>query len=75
LQPRIANDMGCRLNRSCRLRIMCDSLCCCQQEDRIMAKGQMKSNKEVRKPKKDAKKPAAAATLKAAPPAAKPKGK
>ena len=29
-----------------------------------MAKGQMKSNKEVRKPKKDAKKPAAAATAK-----------
>ena len=32
-----------------------------------MAKGQMKSNKEVRKPKKDAKKPAAAPALKAAP--------
>ena len=45
----------------------------CQQEDRIMAKGQMKSNKEVRKPKKDAKKPAVAAAKAA--PAAKPKGK
>jgi len=33
-----------------------------------MAKGQVRSNKEVRKPKKDAKKPAAAApVLKAAP--------
>lgn len=36
-----------------------------------MAKGQMKSKKEVRKPKKDAKKPLAAAPLlKAAPVAA-----
>ncbi len=37
-----------------------------------MAKGQMRSNKEARKPKKDAKKPAAAAapTLKAPPVAA-----
>ncbi len=32
-----------------------------------MAKGQMKSNKETRKPKKDAKKPAPAPALKAAP--------
>ena len=41
-----------------------------------MAKGQMKSNKEARKPKKDAKKPAAAPALKAAPvPAAKIKDK
>lgn len=32
-----------------------------------MAKGQLRSNKEVRKPKKDAKKPAAAPVLKAAP--------
>ena len=32
-----------------------------------MAKGQMKSNKEARKPKKDAKKPAAAPALKATP--------
>jgi hypothetical protein len=31
-----------------------------------MAKGQQKSNKETRKPKKDTKKPAAAPTLKAA---------
>jgi hypothetical protein len=38
-----------------------------QQEERIMAKGQMKSNKETRKPKKDAKKPAPAPALKAAP--------
>jgi hypothetical protein len=42
------------------------------REERIMAKGQMRSNKEARKPKKDAKKPAAAAapTLKAPPVAA-----
>ena len=41
-----------------------------------MAKSQMKSNKEVRKPKKDAKKPVAAPALKAAPvPAAKIKDK
>ena len=41
-----------------------------------MAKGQMKSNKETRKPKKDAKKPAAAPVLKTAPvPAAKIKDK
>ena len=41
-----------------------------------MAKGQMKSNKEARKPKKDAKKPVAAPALKAAPvPAAKIKDK
>jgi hypothetical protein len=47
-----------------------------QPEERIMAKGQMKSNKEARKPKKDAKKPAAAPALKAAPvPAAKLKDK
>lgn len=32
-----------------------------------MAKGQMKAKKEVRKPKKDTKKPAAAPALKAAP--------
>jgi len=32
-----------------------------------MAKGQMRSNKEVRKPKKDAKKPAAAAAPKVEP--------
>jgi hypothetical protein len=32
-----------------------------------MAKGQMRPNKETRKPKKDAKKPAAAPALKAAP--------
>jgi len=38
-----------------------------QSEDRIMAKGQMRSNKEARKPKKDAKKPAPAPALKAAP--------
>ena len=45
-------------------------------EKRIMAKGQMKSNKEARKPKKDAKKPVAAPALKAAPvPAAKIKDK
>jgi len=38
-----------------------------QQQEEIMAKGQMRSNKEARKPKKDAKKPAAAApVLKAA---------
>jgi len=43
------------------------------EEKRIMAKGQVKSNKEIRKPKKDAgKKPAAAAK---AAPAAKPKSK
>jgi len=35
-----------------------------------MAKGQMKSNKEARKPKKDAKKAAPAPALKAAPVAA-----
>jgi len=35
-----------------------------------MAKGQMKSNKEARKPKKDAKKPAPVPALKAAPVAA-----
>ncbi len=35
-----------------------------------MAKGQMKSNKEARKPKKDAKKPVAAPALKAPPVAA-----
>jgi hypothetical protein len=47
-----------------------------QPEERIMAKGQMKSNKEARKPKKDAKKPAPAPALKAAPvPAAKLKDK
>jgi hypothetical protein len=34
-------------------------------EERIMAKGSMKAKKEVRKPKKDAKKPAAAPVLKA----------
>ncbi|WP_164897838.1 MULTISPECIES: hypothetical protein [unclassified Mesorhizobium] len=34
---------------------------------RIMAKGAMKAGKEARKPKKDAKKPAAAPTLKAPP--------
>lgn len=33
-----------------------------------MAKGQLRSNKEARKPKKDAKKPAAAPTLRAGPP-------
>ncbi|WP_133304707.1 hypothetical protein [Mesorhizobium sp. DCY119] len=38
-----------------------------QQEERIMAKGQMRSNKEARKPKKDAKKPVAEPALKAAP--------
>ena len=32
-----------------------------------MAKGQMRSNKEARKPKKDAKKPAPAPALKAPP--------
>ena len=32
-----------------------------------MAKGQMRSNKETRKPKKDAKKPVAEPALKAAP--------
>jgi hypothetical protein len=36
-------------------------------EERIMAKGQLRSNKEPRKPKKDAKKPAAAPALKPAP--------
>lgn len=35
-----------------------------------MAKGQMKAKKEVRKPKKEAKKPVAAPALKAAPVAA-----
>jgi hypothetical protein len=42
------------------------------REERIMAKGQMRSNKEARKPKKDAKKPAASAApaLKAPPVAA-----
>lgn len=41
-----------------------------------MAKSQMRSNKETRKPKKDAKKPEAAPTLKAGPvPAAKSKTK
>jgi hypothetical protein len=35
-----------------------------------MAKGAMKAGKEARKPKKDAKKPAAAPVLKAAPVAA-----
>jgi hypothetical protein len=35
-----------------------------------MAKGSMKAKKETRKPKKDAKKPAAAPLLKAAPVAA-----
>ncbi|MBZ9856251.1 hypothetical protein LB566_20800 [Mesorhizobium sp. CA13] len=38
-----------------------------QLEERIMAKGAMKAGKEARKPKKDAKKPAAAPTLKAPP--------
>jgi len=37
------------------------------QEERIMAKGQLRSNKEARKPKKDAKKPAAEPALKAPP--------
>ena len=41
-----------------------------------MAKGQLRSNKEARKPKKDAKKPVAAPALKAAPvPATKLKDK
>ena len=38
-----------------------------QLEERIMAKGAMKAGKEARKPKKDAKKPAAAPALKAPP--------
>jgi hypothetical protein len=38
-----------------------------QPEERIMAKGAMKAGKEARKPKKDAKKPAAAPPIKAAP--------
>jgi hypothetical protein len=38
-----------------------------QLEERIMAKGAMKAGKEARKPKKDAKKPAAAPVLKAPP--------
>jgi hypothetical protein len=37
------------------------------QEERIMAKGAMKAGKEARKPKKDAKKPAATPALKAPP--------
>jgi hypothetical protein len=43
------------------------SLRCHHREKRIMAKGQMKAAKEARKPKKDAKKPAAAPVIKAAP--------
>ena len=39
-------------------------------EERTMAKGQMRSNKEARKPKKDAAKKAPAPALKAAPVAA-----
>ena len=38
-----------------------------QSEERIMAKGAMKAGKEPRKPKKDAKKPAAAPAPKAPP--------
>ena len=64
---------GCGLLPSLQTLV---SLALPKQEERIMAKGQMKSNKETRKPKKDAKKPAPAPALKAAPvPAAKIKDK
>ena len=46
----------------------------CSKEEHAMAKGQMRPNKETRKPKKDAKKPAGAAASSATT-ATKAKGK
>ena len=72
---RIANDIGCRLNRSCRLRIMCDSLC------RLSAGGpnhgqrpdeEQQGSSQTEEGRQEA---GCRRHLKAAPAAAKPKGK